>query len=280
LRTAAALAIAATVIAPTVSAHDRRPLGDGKVSDVARRGYILACDTRFPGGGGAMRQGEWIGQGTWDSAAKPYVEGNVMWPNARITIRAGDTKRFVIANNLPKHATGEFPVKPGTKAYDYDPNPNRIAPQNVLLTLPLKPVAASTPGCVPMGMIGFAVSGVAIFNAFDLGGRDAPAYEIQDRCNGHPERNSRYHYHDWSPCLRVRNPDEPAGWMLDGFPILGPIDGNGHVYKNADLDACHGRVGRVLIDGKWVETYHYRFTYEFPYTIGCYRGTPVRVIRR
>jgi YHYH protein len=276
----AALAMAAVVLASAGSAHQRRPLGDGKISSAPQRGYVMACDTRFPGGGGATRTGEWISNGTWDPSAKPYVEGKVMWPNARITIRAGDTKRFVIANNLPKHATGEFPVQPGAKAYEYDRNPNRIAPQDVLLTLPLKPEMAKAPGCVAMGMIGFAVSGAAIFNAFDLGGRDAPAYEIQDRCNGHPERGNRYHYHDWSPCLSVRSPDEPVGWILDGFPILGPVDAAGHVYTNADLDACHGRVGRVVIDGKPVMTYHYRFTYEFPYTIGCFRGSPTPVVRR
>jgi hypothetical protein len=123
-----------------------------------------------------------------------------------------------------------------------------------------------------MGMIGFALSGVDIFNAFDLAGRDAPAYEIQDRCNGHPEVTSQYHYHDWSPCLAGSDPDAPVGWMLDGFPILGPVDSSGHEFTNAELDECHGRTGIVNIDGRRVETYHYRFTREYPYTLGCFRG--------
>ena len=49
---------------------------------------------------------------------------------------------------------------------------------------------------------------------------------------------------------------------------------------NADLDACHGRVGPVRIDGRLVTTYHYRFTLEFPYTIGCFRGTPLALPHR
>jgi hypothetical protein len=257
-------------------AHERLPLGDGKFSPQPRRGYVMACDTRFPGGGGAHKTGDWVAQGSWDPSAKPYVEGNVLWPDARITIRTGDARRFVVANNLPKHPTGEFPVRPGSRAYDYDRNPNRIAPQNVLLSLPLNPVLAARPGCVPMGMIGFAVSGVAIFNAFDLAGRDAPAYEIQDRCNGHPERGNRYHYHDWSPCLKTGDPDAPVGWMLDGFPILGPRDATRRAYTNADLDECHGRTGRVVIEGRATTSYHYRFTREYPYTIGCFRGTSAR----
>jgi YHYH protein len=132
---------------------------------------------------------------------------------------------------------------------------------------------------VPMGMIGFALSGVAIFNAFDLSGRDAPAYEIQDRCNGHPELTSQYHYHDWSPCLKASDPDAPVGWILDGFPILGPVDATGHEYTSAELDACHGMKGPVLIDGKRVLTYHYRFTRAFPYTIGCFKGAPIKALR-
>lgn len=33
-----------------------------------------------------------------------------------------------------------------------------------------------------------------IFNAFDAQGRDATAYEIQDRCNGHPQQSGSYSY--------------------------------------------------------------------------------------
>ncbi len=68
--------------------------------------------------------------------------------------------------------------------------------------------------------------------------------------------------------------------MLDGFPILGPYDEDGREITNAELDECHGRTGPVLIDGRVVTTYHYRFTLEFPYTIGCFRGTPIALPRR
>jgi hypothetical protein len=46
---------------------------------------------------------------------------------------------------------------------------------------------------------------------------------------------------------------------------------------NDELDECHGMVGPVLIDGKEVVTYHYRFTYAYPYSIGCFRGAPIVV---
>jgi YHYH protein len=267
----------------------RLPLGDGKISATPRQGYVMACSTRFPGGGGAHRAGEWIDKtaGTWDPTAKPQVEGSVNWPNAAITVSREGDQRVVRANNLPTHPTGQYPIRPGSKAYDYDRNPNSIREQTVLLRLPAEPQITSQPGCVPMGMIGFALSGVAIFNAFDLAGRDAPAYEIQDQCNGHPERNGQYHYHDWSPCLakdkdgRAYAHDEPVGWMLDGHPILGPFSGGegdrGKLITNADLDECHGTVGNVRVDGQIKRIYHYRFTMEYPYTIGCFKGGMIRL---
>ncbi len=42
---------------------------------------------------------------------------------------------------------------------------------------------------------------------------------------------------------------------------------------DADLDECHGTVSEIAWDGKRVRMYHYVATWEFPYTIGCMRGT-------
>lgn len=40
------------------------------------------------------------------------------------------------------------------------------------------------------------------------------------------------------------------------------------------LDGCHGRTSPVAWDGETVDLYHYVATAEYPYTVGCYRGTP------
>ena len=261
------------------------PLGDGKVSPVPKQGYVMACNTNFRGGG-AHRVGEWIGNGVWQPNLKPTVEGKQTWINALISLNVEQGMRVIRANNLPTHASGIYPINPQTLAYQYDRNPNSIRDQSIMLSLPAEPKLADKPSCVPMGMIGFALSGAAIFNAFDAMGRDAAAYEIQDACNGHPERSGQYHYHDWSPCLlndaagKAYAANEPVGWMLDGFPILGPVDEQGKVMSNADLDECHGRVGAVKIDGQLKEMYHYRFTFEYPYSLGCYKGTPVQMSRQ
>ncbi|MCY7299129.1 MAG: hypothetical protein LH616_07960 [Ilumatobacteraceae bacterium] len=39
-------------------------------------------------------------------------------------------------------------------------------------------------------------------------------------------------------------------------------------------DECHGRVSTIELDGVIVEMYHYSVIAEFPFFIGCYRGTP------
>jgi YHYH protein len=263
-------------------AHDASlPLGDGKISTQPKAGYVMACNSSFRGGGGAHRVGDWIKDGRWDPKAKPTVEGAVQWPDAQISVSlegtGQDAQRVVRANNLPTHASGEFPVRPGSKAFDYDRNPNRITERKVLLRLPAQPEPAAQPGCVPMGMVGFALSGAAIFNAFDLAGRDAPAYEIQDACNGHPERNGSYHYHDYSSCLKdstgqAGQHSAVMGYMLDGFAIFGLKGVGGKEVTNANLDECHGHSHAVEIDGSKRVSYHYHFTREYPYTIGCFKA--------
>jgi hypothetical protein len=130
-------------------------------------------------------------------------------------------------------------------------------------------------------MIGVALNGVAIFNAFDAGGRDAVAHEVQDLCSGHPERSGEYHYHGPSPCLPSETGNETlVGYAIDGFGIYSLYDAKGRELTNADLDACHGRTSEVDWDGKRVTMYHYVLTREYPYTIGCFRGTPVALPRQ
>lgn len=43
---------------------------------------------------------------------------------------------------------------------------------------------------------------------------------------------------------------------------------------NADLDECHGHTHTIDWDGARVAMYHYHATWEFPYVVGCFKGTP------
>ncbi len=127
-------------------------------------------------------------------------------------------------------------------------------------------------------MIGVALNGVAIFNALDAAGRDAVAHETQDVCDGHPQAAGIYHYHGPSPCMPGQDGNaQLVGYALDGFGIYSRYDANGNEITNADLDACHGTTSQVMWNGKLTSIYHYVLTQEYPYTIGCFQGTPVRV---
>jgi hypothetical protein len=280
--TSAATTAAAPTAAPSATANPRRlPLGDGHVTTSgARRGYVFACQ-RSNGPGGASADGPWIHGSTFDLYAKATVEGSVRWPNARFSIRRTGSKLVLSGNDLPTvGVTGTFPISSSSTAYRYDRNPNSIRAQSISYSLPAGPRVAAKASCVTGGQIGVATNGVAIFDGLDAGDRDAVAHEVQDRCGGHPQQQGAYHYHAIPACLTkgdsTRSHSRLVGYAFDGFPIYGSRGDGGRLLTNADLDACHGRVGNVTLGGKRVRTYHYVATLEYPYTIGCFRGTPVR----
>ena len=253
------------------------PLGDGKLSAGPKVGYIYSCGMGG-GGGGAFADGPWIHGNTWDPSAKTAVQGAVSWPAHKLTITVGGGALHITTNDLPSHATGVFPISPSDPAYLYDRNPNSIRAQVFDVKLPLNPKPAASASCLPGGPIGVLLSGAYLFDGLDALGRDAMAHEVQDRCGGHPQPQGAYHYHDLSPCIYSGPPGQHSslvGYALDGYPIYGPLGDGGKVLGNADLDACHGTTGPVILRGKKVMTYHYVATAEYPYVLGCFHGTPV-----
>lgn len=258
------------------------PIGDDPVSS-PEVGKIFSCQTNFNSNApGAFNTGDWINDdGTWDLTKKPTVDGEVVWPDAEITITTKGSSRIISGNGLPvEDPTGTFPVASSDDAYDYDRNPNSISAQTVTITLPKKPKVADEPSCTSLGTIGIFTNGVQLFNALDAGGRDAKAYEIQDSCDGHPEMSGSYHYHSASSCV-IADLDSGSGhsalvgYAADGFGIYGTRGTNGEDLNNSDLDECHGHTHKVKFNAKLQKIYHYHATAEYPYTIGCYRGTPV-----
>lgn len=253
------------------------PLGDGKVSTSPKAGYVYSCQQTF-NGGGAQHVGSWIHGDTWDSTEKIAVQGQITWPKAQFTISENGTFRFINGNGLPiETKTGTFPIAHTDPAYEIDRNPNEISEQLISFELPLNPKAASSASCVPMGIIGVATNGVAIYNALDADGRDAVAHEVQDICDGHPQGQGEYHYHGPSDCLPNQTENNKlVGYALDGYGIYSMYDAEGKEITNEDLGACHGKTSRIVWNGEEVEMFHYVLTREYPYTIGCFRGTPVK----
>ncbi len=253
------------------------PIGDGKVSTTAPQiGYVFACQTMS--GGGAQADGPWIhSDGTFDFTAKATVDGAVEWPEHALKITLDGQARNITTNDLPDHPTGTYPIASTDNAYQYDRNPNSISAQIYIADLPAMPVASNQPTCLSGGAIGVTLSGSVIFNALDAENRDALAHETQDSCQGHPERSGAYHYHSLSTCIPDTESGQSAlmGYALDGFGIYGSRAADGTILTNADLDECHGTTSEIEWDGQQVVMYHYVATYEYPYTLGCYRGTPI-----
>jgi len=173
------------------------------------------------------------------------------------------------------HNTGTYPVSSKDVAYNYDRNPNSIKQQTITFSVPKNPTTLSSPQCVG-GEVGIATTGVLIFNAFDAGGRDAVAVEVQDKCDGHPQEGGYYHYHGYSTCFKDQSKDgehsDLLGYAFDGFGLYGLKDEDGVELSSSDLDECHGHTHTISWDGQQVEMYHYHMTRDFPYTVSCFRG--------
>ena len=246
------------------------PLGDGRyTTNGAKKGYVFSCGPHT-GGGGAQANGPWIHGMTWDSTAKVYVSGSVKWHSV-LKITVTGSKLRITGNGLPSHATGQFPIQAGTPAAQYDMNPNSIRAQSLSYSLPAAPKVAASPSCIA-GPIAVMLTGAELYDALDAEGRDAPAHEVQDRCDGHPDPTGTYHYHSLSACAKVGKGPTLVGYALDGFGIYA----GGKAVSTADLDVCHGTTSVVPWRGKRVRMYHYVMTRDFPYSLSCFRGTPVR----
>ncbi len=232
-------------------------------------------------GAGANNDKDWTNSdGTWDYTKKPQVDGNVIWGGVFNSTLDGNGNRVLTGNGLPNHPTGIFPIAPGTVPYTYDRNPNIISPQPLNVTYPALPQEAASPTCVGFGPAGYSLTGSAIYHGASTLGNDAAAHEMLDRFGGHTDGTERYHYHfpskDLQDHIHPQSSGHSAlmGYMLDGFGIYGPYGEDGELLSSKDLDECHGHKHPVMWDGQMVNLYHYHWTYDFPYNIGCYRGTP------
>jgi hypothetical protein len=146
-------------------------------------------------------------------------------------------------------------------------NPNRIASQDYTFRIPINPKVDAGHSATPLGPIGVALNGVAIFNQYAGPGDDLEA-EINtfDQYNGHPTGTKAYHYHI-EPVYLTSTLGSSAliGFLLDGFPVYGPME-DGALVTNDDLDAYHGHSHATADypDG----IYHYHITAEDPYING------------
>lgn len=183
------------------------------------------------------------------------------------------------SNGVPDHKSPYFSKSSSQyEAYNgTNPNfnlaPNTIAEQQLVMRIPITPVKQSTPSATPLGPIGMAVNGVAIFNQYAGGGQPL-TFEIDtfDQYDGHPQQTGTYHYHAEPYYLTRASKEALVGVLLDGYPVYGPME-NGKAITNADLDAAHGHTSATKEFPNGI--YHYHTTASAPYINGSgFTGVP------
>lgn len=192
----------------------------------------------------------------------------------------GNTVTFT-TQNLPNHESPYWPTNnPLYQDYNgtnssWNQNPNEIATQNIVFSIPLNPAEATNKQATGLGAIGVSRNGVVFYNQYAGPNNQALTNEINsfDQWLGHPQQFGQYHYHI-EPTYLTQQFGEDAflGLLADGFPVYGPFE-NGNIITNDDLDMYHGHTAVTIDfpDG----IYHYHITSQDPYINGNgYFGTP------
>lgn len=239
----------------------------------------------------------WVRGSAIDVSKIPHVEGHVS-RKSRFAITKTATARHFKGNGLPNTKIGEFPVKAGTAAYRYytalpaqgynNAAEIPVKPWDLDITVPRRPKANRTPTCIGKLTIGIADTGapwhveIAPDSQYHI--LNPSAGLPMDKCWGHPYA-TQYHYHgeSWTCFIDRDKPHEHSrlvGYAIDGFGVYGIRGVDGRSVTNKELDECHGHTHRILWNGKKVNMYHYHLNNEYPYSIGCFRGTPAILPRQ
>jgi hypothetical protein len=190
-----------------------------------------------------------------------------------VTVYLDGDEVVVESDAVPNHGSPYFPISDSRyEAYngsnpDYAQNPSTISAQNLVFRIPVTPTAAATKEATPLGPIGVSLNGVPFYNQYAAGGAML-GDEIKsfDQYNGHPQGQGMYHYHVEPLYLTATEGDDALlGFLLDGYPVYGPMEGGVEV-GNDDLDDYHGHTGVTVDypDG----IYHYHVTDADPYING------------
>ena len=239
-------------------------------------------------------QTPWVQDGKVVISKIERVPGSVKMKSV-FKVTENKNTRLLKGNGIPNHPIGIFPIPQNSASYKYyaalpaegyaNAAEIPVKPYHLEVELPKNPKAAAKPHCFSSLMIGVALTGAAWHAevALDAQGNayDPNAALPTDRCFGHPYA-TQYHYHGQSwKCMDQGKSGEASplmGYALDGFGIYGPRGADGKLVTNAQLDECHGRVGEVVFNGKKQKMYHYVLNNEYPYSIGCFRGTPQQMV--
>jgi len=177
-------------------------------------------------------------------------------------------------DDIPNHGSPYFNSTDSRhEAYNGDNtnfnlNPNRISSQNIVFRIPINPTEAASKSATGLGPIGISLNGVVFYNQYAGPNNQPLTNEINsfDQYLGHPQNSGQYHYHQEPTYLTATmGSDALLGWLMDGFPVYGPVENNVRVL-NADVDDYHGHshATEEYPDG----IYHYHITDNDPYLNG------------
>jgi hypothetical protein len=148
--------------------------------------------------------------------------------NPTITIETRGEYKYISANGIPNHTSGQFPNRG---------NPNSIQPQAYNYRIPANPKENPemlTP--LTMSNFGIAINGVPFdpftnewWNRDRSSGWNFEAFQNGqgtlgiDHANAHVQPTGAYHYHGVPiPLIPSKSQMTLIGWAADGFPIYGP----------------------------------------------------------
>ena len=202
------------------------------------------------------------------------------------SITSDGTYIYIKSKNLPDHKSPYYATSnPLYEAYSgttfngvtFAKNPNSIAEQSATIKIPLNPKVDAAHSATPLGVIGVAINGVALFNQYAGPNNQALTGEIAgfDKYYGHPQNSGVYHYHVEPLYLTTVKSTKAGlmGFLLDGFPVYGPQEENGTTVTSSMLDAYHGHTHATADYPNGI--YHYHFTADAPYLNGSgFYGTP------
>jgi hypothetical protein len=236
--------------------------------------FLTAC-----GGSGAVSPSEsnTTGNSTTSSGALP--DWYKAFAGTGVTVKVDGNVVVITTTDVPDHKSPYFGA--GNAQYEaynganknFQINPNVIRAQQMTFRIPLAPTRLTTPSPTPLGPIGVATNGVAIFNQY-AGPNQPLAGEINsfDQYAGHPQMSGVYHYHVEPTWLTRSSREALVGVLLDGYPVYGPME-NGALVSTSSLDAAHGHVSPTREFPQGV--YHYHTTSDAPYINGSgFAGSP------
>ena len=211
-----------------------------------------------------------IGKGVPDIFKNFYTASSIYLEGSFVVVEV---------NGAPDHKSPYYKESSMYEAYNgsnssFRLNPNRISKFNFKYKIPLNPKEASKKEASPLGSMGVSINGVAFYNQY-AGPNEPLTNEINsfDQYSGHPQPQGIYHYHLEPYYLtNLNGKDTFLGFLLDGFPVYGPIENQVKI-TNDDLDDYHGHQHATTDYPNGI--YHYHITDDDPYINGNgFYGTP------